>query len=369
MKWWKTTSFVAATCALLALSAQNAAAQTTTLRVSANGASVTIDWDPIPTALGYTLQAGTASGSYEIASVNLPPSVTRIVVNAPSGIYFLRVRGFNQLGVGPFSNEASVTVGGNTPFPGPAPCSAPPAPAVTATGVGQSVQVRWSDVGAAGYRVEFSRTPDGTELVQTVGGNQTSYLQFVGMLGTFYVRVVAGTACGISTSQTIPFTITGGVTGSGPRTPNPAPGTLIPRSSLGYALGVIQEVARRHPGDLLNSCVEHGGNNVFMFRVVQALRAIDSRWGMNDKRGHRGDMSQDILAYNPTDRPDDGEAQIYIWDIIAGHCTGNPGVWMNDVTDITWAGRNSGMCGTEFCARWTIDRYLLAGFPADKREQ
>jgi hypothetical protein len=40
---------------------------------------------------------------------------------------------------------------------------------------------------------------------------------------------------------------------------------------------------------------------------------------------------------------------------------------MNDVTDVTWEQRGNPICGTTFCARWTIDRYLAAGFPADER--
>jgi hypothetical protein len=96
-------------------------------------------------------------------------------------------------------------------------------------------------------------------------------------------------------------------------------------------------------------------------RVVQRLRQIDSRWGLNDKRGNRGDMSQDIIAYNPTNRPDNGESQIYLFDIISGHCTGRADVWFQDVTGPTWAGRGSPACGTEWCARWTIDAYLRAG--------
>jgi hypothetical protein len=365
MKQMRSIGCVAAAFALVALSANVAAAQAPVLDVSANGATVTIQWTDLQAmgALGYNLQVGTTAGGAQIASVNLPTSVTRIVVAAPAGTYFLRVRGLAGGGFGPFSNEASVTVGA-TPAPGP--CAAPAAPNVTAAVSGLGVTVNWEGVaGTAGYRVEFSMTPGGTDLVQTVGAGTTSYTQYVGMAGTFYVRVVAGNGCGIAASNTVAFTIDGSApSGTGPRTPDPAAGTIIPRASLGYLRAVVERMAAQHRGDLLNSC----GSHTFMFRVVHALRQIDSRWGLNYKRGHQGDLSHDIVSYNPTNRPDEGESQVYLYDIIGGHCGSNPGPNWEDVTDRTWAARGNPICGTEWCAKWTLEPYLRAGFPADPRQ-
>ena len=135
------------------------------------------------------------------------------------------------------------------------------------------------------------------------------------------------------------------------------------------AQAITAEIGARYRGDLLNSCRETGGNNIFMFRLTAALRAVDTRWGMNDKRGNRGDMSQDVVSFNPTDRPDNGESQVYLFDAIGGHCGPNPqATGLGDVTDVTWAQRGNPACGTTYCARWTIDQYLAAGFPADPRQ-
>jgi hypothetical protein len=155
-------------------------------------------------------------------------------------------------------------------------------------------------------------------------------------------------------------------TGSGPREPNPAPGQLLPPPN--YLPQVVEAMARAYPGDLFNSCREHGGNNVFMFRVLAELRKRSSRWGLNYKRGWAGDLSQDIITYNPTDRPDEGESRIYLYDIIGGHCGDRPGPNWADVTDATWSQRGNPACGSEWCARWTIEPYLRAGFPADPRQ-
>lgn len=361
----KTTGLAMFAVALVALSATQAAAQAPTLSATANGAVVTIQWTGVPGALSYNLQAGLTPGGTEVASVNLPAALTQVVVAAPNSVYYLRVRALAGNIVGPFSNEVIVTVGSAAPPPGG--CQTPPPPTIATVVTGGTVTVNWGAVpGTAGYRVELSRFPNATELVQNVAANVFSLNQYIGAAGTFYARVVAGNACGLSTSPTVPFTIdnpSGG--GIGPRTPDPAPGQLLPLP--GYGAEIARSMASAYRGDLQNSCREHGGNNVWLFRLLAELRKRDSRWGLNDKRGNRGDMSQDIITYNPTGRPDNGESQVYLVDTISGHCGNNPDWNWTDVTAATWAARGSSACGTEWCARWTIDAYLRAGFPADPR--
>ena len=353
----KSTKFipvaVAVSCFLM-LDAAHAEAQAPYqpfLTVTANGPSVTIQWTPIAAALGYNIHVGTAAGASNIGSVNVPAFVTRIVVKAPDATYFLRVRAIAGPLTGPFSNEASVTVnaaGGCTP---------PTAPTASFTVDGPSVTINWNPVASVdAYRVEFSRTPGITELAHNVTNTTTSFTQFVGMLGTFYARVVSSNGCDSAASNEVAFTIVN-IGGSGPRTPDPPPGQKLPLPS--YGASVVEAVARAYPGELRNSCVEHGGNNVWLFRVVQALRQRDSRWGLNWKRGNRGDMSQDIVDYNYGAGSDEDTTNVYIMDVITGHCGGNPSWnWL----DQTQATLNGGAIG-----RWTLQPYLRAGFPGDPR--
>jgi len=354
MKSIKATGLALVVCALLGFAARDAAAQAPFqpfLTVTANGSTVTIQWTPIVEALGYNIQVGTSAGASNIGSVNLPNIVTRIVVKAPDGTYFLRVRALAGPLSGPFSNEASITVssaGGCTP---------PSAPAATASVTGPSVTISWGAVANIdAYRVEFSRTPGITELAQNVTSATTSFTQYVGMLGTFYARVVAGNACGSATGNEVAFTIDN-IGGSGPRTPDPPPGQKLPLPS--YGASVVEAVANAFPGDLANSCVEAGGNNVYLYRVVQALRQQDSRWGLNWKRGNRGDMSQDIVNYNYSAGTDEDTTNVYIMDVITGHCGSNPGWNWLDQTQVTL---NGGAIG-----RWTLQPYLSAGFPGDQK--
>jgi hypothetical protein len=350
-------------CGVVVCAASEAAAQAPVLSVTAAGTRVTIEWTPLPGALGYNAQVGSTPGANDIvSSINLPASITRIVVDAPAGTYYLRIRGFAHNVVGPFSNEASITIGTSTPPPAPPPPPSSPcditAPAVTTVVGGPTVGVSWTPVpGTIGYRIEFSYTPDGVDLVQTVGPNATWFSQYVGIVGTFYVRVVAGNQCRIVASETLSFSITD-LNGTGPRTPDPPAGQRLPLPS--YGLSVVQRIAAQYPGDLFNSCVEHGGTNAFMYRVLQALRRYDPRWGLNWKRGNRGDLSQDIVTYHFGPGPDEDSIDVYIIDIIGGHCGSRPyPVWI-DQTEATRAGGTIG--------RWTLQPYLTAGFPPDPRQ-
>jgi hypothetical protein len=345
MKLMKRITLAAGACLASVLTAVPAAAQAPYipyLTVTANGSVVTIQWTPINEALGYQLQIGTAPGASNIAVADLPKSVTRIVVTAPNGTYYLRVRATAGALAGPFSNEASITVGGPD-------CNPPPAPVASFTVQGPSVTIHWSGGNAIGYRVEFSRYPGATELAYNVSPTTTSLTQHVGMLGTFYARVVAGNACGSTTAgNEVAFTITD-IGGSGPRTPDPPPGQMLPLP--GYGASVVASVAAAYPHDLANSC----GNNVWLFRVVQALRQRDSRWGLNWKRMVVGDMSQDVVTYNFGAGPDEGTTNVYAIDVISSHCGNASWNWL-DITDPNGAG-----------AKWTLQPYLAAGFPADGR--
>ena len=101
---------------------------------------------------------------------------------------------------------------------------------------------------------------------------------------------------------------------------------------------IVRQVATAFPGALINSCQEHGGTWEFMDRTVDALRAFDGRWGYNCKRGNCNDPSLDVASYfyaPPTDNINN-RPEVYIFDLIGGHCGPTPVVIWNDVTDITF---------------------------------
>lgn len=98
----------------------------------------------------------------------------------------------------------------------------------------------------------------------------------------------------------------------------------------------VSAVAAAFPGAFRNSCQPEGGSWEFMDRAIDALRAKDGRYGYNCKRGNCNDPSLDVVSYYYGGLPDiEGRFEVYITDVISGHCGSNPGVIWQDVTDIT----------------------------------
>jgi hypothetical protein len=356
----KSSVFVAIAVAFIAVFGREASAQVPGLTASAVGRTVTINITPVAGATGHRLAVGTASGTANIATVNLPLSVTRIVVDAPEGTYYMRVAATLGSLVGDFSAEVRVDVASAPP---PGPCTPPTtAPAVTATAGFLSVSLSWTPVaGATGYQIHWSRAAGGTELVEST--TATSVNKYVGVVGIFFARVVAVTPCGNATSAEVTFTLAN-TPAAGPRTPDPPAGTLLPIPA--YAAGVVQDVARRYPAELARACKT---NHDWLFILLRELRKFDTRWGLNWKRGDiRQGMSSDIVAYNPTDQPDHDNGRVYIFDVIGAECEGNFPTFGNS-TPVTWASAGHPACGVgTFCTKWTLEPYLRAGFPAVKQQ-
>ena len=364
MKRLKITAAAALALAIM-LSGQAAAQTVPTLAVSAGagngvGATVTIEWSALPLAQGYTLEAGTAPNVANIATVNLPASITRIIVFAPNGTYYLRVRGFAGAIAGDFTPVQTVTVGG------PPVCPPMAAPTVTAENSSYlSVKTTWTPAnGAVGYMVEYSRFDGVTELAEPSGPTVNSVTKFAGFTGAFFVRVVAHNACGeTAASAYVPFEITSSP-GTAPRAPDPPPGQLLPIPP--YAQGVVFDMARRFPAQLRRACKN---NHEWLFLLVRELRQYDSRWGLNWKRGNAGDMSTDIVAYNPTHLPDEGNGQVYLFDVIFAECEVNAPSFGN-ATHETWAARGNPACGAgTYCTKWTLEPFIRAGFTPDGRNE
>lgn len=101
---------------------------------------------------------------------------------------------------------------------------------------------------------------------------------------------------------------------------------------------IVRQVANAFPAAMRNSCQEHGGSWEFMDRTVDALRAKDGRYGYNAKRGNMNDTSLDAISYFWGNHDNfNGSTQVYIFDLIAGHCGSNPSPFWGDVTDITYS--------------------------------
>ena len=95
-------------------------------------------------------------------------------------------------------------------------------------------------------------------------------------------------------------------------------------------------VANAFPAALRHSCQPEGGSWEFMDRAIDALRMVDGRYGNNCKRGNCNDPSLDVASYFYGNGDNiNGRSDVYIIDMIGGHCGSNPSVIWNDVTGVT----------------------------------
>lgn len=326
-------------------SAQGPPSPPTGATASVTGNVVTFSATPPPNATGLLLAAGVAPGQ-TLAAVPVPLSGQVAVPNVPPGTYFARMHAVNAGGTSGPSNEVQVTVVANT-------CVAPTAPVVTVQVNGSTVGLSWTAVnGAAAYQLAVAYSAGGSAAFsQVLPAGQTS-VSYPGVpSGTYYARVTAANSCG-ATATSSDAAIVVASTGSGNRTPNPPAPTPPNYIPLPNRAAVVEEMARLYPNDLRNSCAEAGGNNTWLFRLVQRLRREDTRWGLNWKRARVGDMSQDIITYNYGPEADEGTLWVHAVDVIGGHCGSNPGATWNNVTVLFSTG-----------AKWTLQPYLQAGYP------
>lgn len=319
----------------------------TNLIVARNGLGIVVNWQPgvgggVPTS--YTLLA-TAPG-YGAVALPLATNVFSIGP-VPVGDYTFRVQANNAAG----SSQPTGTVNMNMPSGGA--CDAPPAPTVSQSIFGGFVTLTWTPIGGAASYL-LSGYQNSVLIGSAAVGGTTNRFSINLPQATWRIDVAAVFSCGAQGQPaSANFVIDDSTLKMQPREPDPAPGTALP--SPPYLRSVVEDMAARYPSDLRNSCVEHGGNNRWLYRVVNALRARDKRWGLNWKRGNYGDMSQDVVAYNFSADPDEGTRKIRAWDIIGGHCGSNPGPnWAEITSPVPPAWGNNAM--------WTLLPYIQAGW-------
>lgn len=135
-------------------------------------------------------------------------------------------------------------------------------------------------------------------------------------------NVMAFTTAG-STSTTVPTT---GPTSSGPRPADPPPGTILPLPDMRGVLANFADASQSCPRGLKYV------NNPWQDRVIDAFRAIDSRWGYNgkptksasDNGGVPVTAAGDEAAYHYSGGPDQGSPDVHLVDMLISHCGSAP---------------------------------------------
>jgi hypothetical protein len=156
------------------------------------GSTVGLSWGSVSGAVGFLVEAGSAPGLANLASVPAPLSGNYVANGVPNGTYYVRVRAVDSSGTpGPPSNEVIVGVG-------PTPCI-PPTALTIATNVGGSVGLRWAAAtGATSYILEAGTAPGLSNIASIDVGSQPTFVANGVPIGTYYLRVRARNACGVS---------------------------------------------------------------------------------------------------------------------------------------------------------------------------
>ena len=133
-------------------------------------------------------------------------------------------------------------------------------------------------------------------------------------------------------SRVMAFTTGGGTTpvagpsGSGPRTPDPVPGSRLPLPDMQGVLAQFANAADSCPRGLKYV------NNPWQDRVIDAFRQRDTRWGYNgkptrtaaDNNGVPVVAAGDEAAYHYSGGADQGNTEVHLVDLLGGHCGPTP---------------------------------------------
>ena len=291
------------------------------LTAAVSGLSVTLSWGASannPTQ--YILQAGSAPGQSSI-TVALSGSTTTFSASAGAGTYYVRVVAVNADGTSAPSNEVTVVLTSG--------CLAPSAPLnLRAIVLGSEAFIFWRQplTGTpGGYTLQAGGAPGQTFAEYPSGG--TTLNANVGS-GTYFVRVIARSACGNSAaSNELQISFPGNTV----RVADPDPGTSLGMPDVG---ALINRIHNENPGLLSQQCPNGRKyeNNPWQDRIVDRLRQYDTRFGYNakptrsavDHNGFPVIAAGDEITFFAGSGSAEGSANVHAFDILSDHCGVRP---------------------------------------------
>jgi hypothetical protein len=250
------------------------------------------------------------------------------------GTYYVKVRGMNGAVGSEASNEVALPVTGACQPPGP-PTN------FTVITRGTLGFLMWNP-GAGGspsaYIVRASFGPnDPNPPIQIPVG--TPYFTLGVPAGTYYVKIAAANACGISAPSNEAAVVSPSNTPD--RVPDPPAGQRLPQpfvrdvvfqlAAQARNLGYMQpQVAcPNRPGTFADPLeARKTQRNPYIDYIVGNLRSIDRRFGYNAKPTRASVPSiiaGDEIAYHYGSDAPEGSPNVYLVDVLGGHCTGVSG--------------------------------------------
>ena len=187
----------------------------TRVRFLADRQGILVEWDEPVTggvATAYQLEAGLAPGT---TAVSLPADQPwHVIVGAPAGRFFIRVRGVNASGAGLASADVPLVIGAGGALP------APPR-SVQAWMAGSRLIMTWGDPAAGGVPTHFvveAGTAAGVANIATIPVASRAFTYDPVPAGFYFLRVRAANATGVSAPSNEVMVVAGGA-GSPPAAP------------------------------------------------------------------------------------------------------------------------------------------------------
>jgi hypothetical protein len=299
------------------------------LTATVNGLNVTLSWTASANSpTNYLLQAGYAPGQTDLQA--FVGSTTSVSASAGPGTYYVRAIAFSNEGGSAPSNEVVFTLS--------AGCSPPSAPLnLRAMMRGTEAFLFWrrpSAGSASDYIVQAGGAPGQTNLQAPT---TATAINAVVSSGTYFARVAANSPCGtspVSNEVTVPFPSNSG------RVADPDPGTLL---GLPDIRALLVRIHNENPGLLAQSCPDPNRkymNNPWLDRIVDRLREYDTRFGYNkkptkgpaDNGGFPVIAAGDEITFFAGAGPAEGSPNVFVIDILFGHCGPNPELTYRDFT-------------------------------------
>jgi hypothetical protein len=158
------------------------------------GSAVMLRWTASQGATSYRIRAGTSPGTANVFDATVGNSTALTATGVPLGSYFVRVHAVGLGGESAPSNEIRIDVGGS------GPCLPPAAPTLLPANVLASlVTLDWTAAPAAmSYIIEAGSLPGATNVTSFDTRNPALTLTATAPPGTYYVRLRARNACGVS---------------------------------------------------------------------------------------------------------------------------------------------------------------------------
>ena len=330
----------AAWMAMAAVSArQSAPGDPTGLTYLVNGQSVSLQWTHSTGAFThYRLEAGAGPGQtfyvFDTSALVNPNTLPQMLASFGAagigpGDYYVRMRGVNgALFSGP-SNEVIVPIRTG--------CVAPGAPTNYGAIVRGTLGLLEWNIGSGGqpttYTLLASFIPNDPNPPFRIPTG-TPYLTVGIPPATYYTSIVAANACGVS-ARSNEIVVTS-PSNTADRTPDPAPGQRVARpdiqalvaslaqqaANLGYLVADVACPLRPgYPPDAIEN--RKTQLNAYITFMVSNLRTFDRRFGFNAKPTRANAIiAGDEIAYHYGSDAPEGSPNVYLWDILGGHCTG-----------------------------------------------